>query len=90
MKIENASERQKQNHLRLDLTAGKSVVLRGKPASRVWLESERAMVNSLDFPMESDPFSQRATLVCAHFTPQHLQHACTLSSLCVSFKGGVH
>ena len=46
------------------------------------------MVNSLDFPMESDPFSQRATLVCAHFTPQHLQHACTVRPVRVVQGGG--
>jgi len=39
------------------------------------MESEGAMLNSLDFPTESYPFGQRATLVCAHLTPQHLQHA---------------
>ena len=63
--------------------AGKSIVLRGEPD----LESERAMLNSLDFPTESNLFRQRATLGCAHLMPQHLQHACTPPFKCLSLTG---
>ena len=64
--------------------AGKSTVLRGEPD----MESERAMLSSLDFPTESCPFGQRATLGCAHLMPQHMQHACTPPFKCLSPTGG--
>ena len=64
--------------------AGKSTILRGEPD----MESERAMLSSLDFPTESCPFGQRATLGCAHLMPQHMQHACTPPFKCLSPTGG--